>query len=324
MLKRVALTVIAVAIAVSVSEGVLRQFFGNLAVGELFQFRPGDGRCVALKPGTAVQYTGHWLRTEPVRQEINAQGFRGREVPEQRSACELRVALLGDSFTYGVGVTEGDTIAARLEMRLANSRSSKSVQVLNFGVPALNLDDAKRHWEAFAHRWKPDLVLYFLWNNDLESSICEDIWGRMFVPDSLLALVRHLFIVRVPYLMLMQRKRTSDPAKEGEEARRTRLVDGLRSLTESIKRDAASLGVVVLDYPVPFSQRASARSALNRLEIPVLDLSSIVRREENRLPRDGHLSIVGNQRIGEAVHDWLTAPDGEWQSLFLDPQCLLR
>ena len=114
-LKRFTLSVITVMLMLALSEVVLRQFFGNLAVGELFQSQPGDGRCVALKPGATVEYTGHWRRTAPVTQEVNAQGFRGRTVPEKRPTPSIRIAVLGDSLVYGVGAIEVDTFASRMQ-----------------------------------------------------------------------------------------------------------------------------------------------------------------------------------------------------------------
>jgi len=45
---------------------------------------------------------------------LSAQGFRGDDVPAEKPAGERRVAVLGDSIAFGLGVKDGETIASRL------------------------------------------------------------------------------------------------------------------------------------------------------------------------------------------------------------------
>ena len=195
-LKRIATGVTSASFYTGASEVVLRQFFGNLALAQLFQFRPGGGRCVALKPRSSVQYTGHRLRTAPVTQEVNAQGFRDETVPEDRNEPSLRIAVLGDSFTYGVGVVEKDMFAAEMGRLLRESRGMRYVEVINFGVPSLNMDEVSLHYDAFVLRWKPDVALWFMWHNDLDALFC-DRSGHMAATDGLGSFANRLVLFAV-------------------------------------------------------------------------------------------------------------------------------
>jgi hypothetical protein len=78
------------------------------------------------RPGYAGQITNIVEYTTQVT--INTMGLRG---PEVRAASEPRVLLLGDSFVFGQGVEQVETLSARLEARLGQARP---VQVLNAGV----------------------------------------------------------------------------------------------------------------------------------------------------------------------------------------------
>lgn len=74
-----------------------------------------------------------------VRYRVASDGFRGpwpendQVSGEQPGEC---IALVGDSFTFGLGVNEEDTFAHRLEIRGVSSQRT----VLNLGVPGYSTD----------------------------------------------------------------------------------------------------------------------------------------------------------------------------------------
>ena len=100
---------------------------------------------------------------------INSAGFRGAEVSREKSQDVRRIAVIGDSFTFGAGVDVEDTYPAQLQ-RLLNQRNLRS-EVMNFGV--VN-HDMWQHYEMLKERvlpYEPDLVILAIFTNDLESSI---------------------------------------------------------------------------------------------------------------------------------------------------------
>ncbi|MGE0784319.1 MAG: hypothetical protein AB7S26_01425 [Sandaracinaceae bacterium] len=70
-----------------------------------------------------------------VHYRFNAYGFRGADWSRERDE-RPRVCLVGDSFVFGSGVEERDTLSERLAAELGHDRE---VEVLNLGVPGHNL-----------------------------------------------------------------------------------------------------------------------------------------------------------------------------------------
>jgi hypothetical protein len=110
----------------------------------------------------------HYTYTHPVR--VNALGLRGPEL-EARRPGERRVLVLGDSFVYGQGVAEEDTIPALLQARLA-ARTEGPVTVVNGGHRAYAMHQELGLLEELGERIQPDdvLVLWF-WNDAAEADI---------------------------------------------------------------------------------------------------------------------------------------------------------
>ena len=97
---------------------------------------------------------------------MNAAGYRGPERPTERAPGSFRVAVLGDSFTFGWGVAAEDAWPALLEARLAAHAPGARVEVLNFGVPGYNTWLQLLHWRRVVSRYQPDAVLLGYYSND--------------------------------------------------------------------------------------------------------------------------------------------------------------
>jgi len=106
-------------------------------------------------------FTQRWLRSAV---QHNHYGFRGPEFDEIKPAGVYRVAVLGDSFTYGNGVAEQD----RFSDRLGAALEPRHIQVLNFGFPGNNWPDNVMTLERRVLRLKPDFVLLQWGTNDIE------------------------------------------------------------------------------------------------------------------------------------------------------------
>jgi lysophospholipase L1-like esterase len=99
-----------------------------------------------------------------VHYRINEHGFRGPSIDLARKPGRPRIAVFGDSFTYGTAIDHEDTFPALLAERFA--ATGRDVEVLNLGVYAYN---ARQSVYAFAHwqpRLQPDIALLVLYIND--------------------------------------------------------------------------------------------------------------------------------------------------------------
>lgn len=111
---------------------------------------------------TVIGYRPH---TESAGYVLNARSFRTREYAEQKPVGALRVAALGDSFTYG-GVPDRAHWCSLLEQGLV-ARSAAPVEVLRLGMPGTGPPFYLRLWEIEAARLRPDLVIVaFFVGND--------------------------------------------------------------------------------------------------------------------------------------------------------------
>ena len=120
-------------------------------------YAPSESRFWALEPGQVEPYGGD---------VINTLGMRGPE-PAPEAAETYRLAVLGDSCTYGVKSGLPHTYGARLEERLRELRPSLEVEVLNGGVPGYTLYQGLRLFDERIEALRPDLIiLYFgAWND---------------------------------------------------------------------------------------------------------------------------------------------------------------
>jgi lysophospholipase L1-like esterase len=118
-----------------------------------------DATLWAPRPSTEREYEIQIRKNATKRFTIHhsSQGMRGPEIPE-KGPGELRIALVGDSFTYGWGVNDDDTIALQLQ-ELAATRHEGPVAVLNLGVSGFTAWQELLFLEKRGLPLKPDVVV---------------------------------------------------------------------------------------------------------------------------------------------------------------------
>ena len=91
----------------------------------------------------------------------NANHLRGAEVPASKPADQQRVLVLGDSYSFGWGVSDEACFPALLD-ELADD-----LQVINAGVPGWSPAEHYVYLLEEGFDWEPDLVLLQLSTNDV-------------------------------------------------------------------------------------------------------------------------------------------------------------
>ncbi|HXK22568.1 MAG TPA: SGNH/GDSL hydrolase family protein [Myxococcota bacterium] len=116
-----------------------------------------------LRPGAEAELD----KTGGIHYRVNADGFRGPRYAREHPDGAFRIAVLGDSLTFGFGVDEADVYTAQLESLVARSLAPRKVEVLNFGVGGYNAYNEAALYEGIAADYAPDLVLVQFCINDL-------------------------------------------------------------------------------------------------------------------------------------------------------------
>ncbi len=113
-------------------------------------------------------FSRRWARAGAVH--LNSAGFRGREYSQAKPAGTYRIAVVGDSFTYGNGIRQEDRFSDLLQAELPSH-----VEVLNFGQPGANTPEHLALVQRLLPDIHPDFVLLQWYINDVEG---DDSTGR--------------------------------------------------------------------------------------------------------------------------------------------------
>jgi len=151
-------------------------------------FRPDDVVSYALRPDweTGQQHAGRAMTVT-----TNGLGLRGPAASSEPAPGTLRVLVVGDSFVFGLGIADDETLPVRLEAHLAE-RLAVPVEVLNAGVPGWAGDDYLLFLRSRGYALDPDLLVVAVMDNDVPDLL----WKRP-VPDAEGLPVRTRSVLRV-------------------------------------------------------------------------------------------------------------------------------
>lgn len=267
-------------------------------------------------------FTTRWLRRE-VRH--NHYGYRGGEFNEVTPAGVYRVAVMGDSFTYGNGVPEDRRFSNVLDAALR----TRGVEVLNFGFPGNNWPEHVTTLERRVLRLRPNFVLLQWGINDIERdqdvakrpalpplipsrSLHEALYARSALYTLLNAQWTRLQVARQmgdTYANYMTRL-YADPQSEGS----LLAASFARRFVELCRERGVPVGIVMFpdagvdlgaDYPYVFLHERTLALCTEQ-GIPCVDLLPQYRLVENRQslwasPLDSHPSALANQIAADAI-----------------------
>ncbi len=94
-----------------------------------------------------------------IQENLNNEGFRGRQIPVKRTPGVMRIISVGDSTTFGIGVEAYETYSHILEQSL--NRRGLRAEIFNAGIPGTNLWQQLLLFERELLKYKPDLVILY-------------------------------------------------------------------------------------------------------------------------------------------------------------------
>jgi len=267
----------------------------------------------------------------------NSLGLRGSEPgPKSRP----RILALGDSFTWGWGVSQGEEWIRVVERELNEERGEGSVETWNGAVNGYGTANELALLERVGPDLQPDLVLLGFFANDMTDNLLGpdaftirdgylfDRFSHDYFRESFLARESHLYrllsvaweTARVKYFGGVPTTRAVKNFSQ-EEFERGR--DLSAELILRMRDRAAAMGarfaVVWLpadvyalggSRPEDIPLRHQLQERVAAAGIPSLDLLPVFLQESRisglyLLPADGHLSVRGNRVVGRAVARWI-------------------
>ena len=196
LVKRILLIFIIVLFGVLFLEGATRIFLSNKIIepavpSDVGQFDEIHGW--SLKPlsyGTSNR-TGY-----KIEYHINSKGLRDDETSYEKPDGTFRIALIGDSRTFGFGVPIEKHYSTLLEGYFQN------VEVINMGVGGYGVDQQLLTLRSKGFRYEPDLVLSYVAHYNDHRHIHTERWGkqkpRFILIDGELVLTNSPVVYRPP------------------------------------------------------------------------------------------------------------------------------
>jgi hypothetical protein len=125
----------------------------SMRAGDLSYIAYDDRLGWSLAPGQASDDGLYFSSAEGIRSP--RPGMRMLDMhPTSRTPAPYRIALIGDSHTFGEDVRYQDTWGSQLELLLG-----PCAEVRNFGVPGYGVDQAVLRYERDARPWAPRMVI---------------------------------------------------------------------------------------------------------------------------------------------------------------------
>lgn len=116
-------------------------------------------------------WIGGELHTWGHRVENNRYGFRERNFVSQKPPGTYRVMVLGDSFTWGIGLAADERYTAVAERYLNATRSGWKFEVLNFGIPGYSTTRERNVLREYRDVVDPDLIVIGFCFNDPQPNL---------------------------------------------------------------------------------------------------------------------------------------------------------
>ncbi|MFH1202027.1 MAG: SGNH/GDSL hydrolase family protein [Candidatus Omnitrophota bacterium] len=107
-----------------------------------------------------------------LKTKINSQGLNDRYFPIHKPLGTYRIAVVGDSTSFGWGVGGENSFPKILE-RLLNERRANKFEVINFSVPGYNTSQEFEVIKEKVIKFNPDMVILIYCEND--THICNYI-----------------------------------------------------------------------------------------------------------------------------------------------------
>ena len=326
MLGNLMLAIFVAAVSVGIAELAVRQFVPVRSVGAPVTVYDSIYRTRLKRNFSGIQITPEFRQ----RLSTNSMGYRG---PEPTGSLKGALLYLGDSFTVGYGVNDGEEYPALVAARLT-AMSASPVPYINAGRG----NTGQSHWIKFLRReaagYDPAFVVVQINETDFSDNLLDALLdvdsagtitelhvtrpglGRIVQPvlDALpFVSSSYLYgLVRQAYFAFANRQEEGppDPTMRGREDRR------LVRLIEEVDRlcDEAGWRVLALRIALDDERDALVDSLLTAHGIPSRKVAGRTELPDLYYTVDGHWNAAGHKHATDLILDLFAATDSAWQT----------
>lgn len=325
---RLVTVILSITVALVIAELVFRAYvaiaFDTHDASDIppsFQLIPHSKRVYALKPNL-----GPPLKT-------NSFGFRGDEISQQKPPNTYRILMLGDSITFGNGVSWNQTFSHILQQELNAENHQMKYEILNLGVAGYNTSQELAVLREMGLQFTPNAVVLNICLNDSDPpkqvskaglknttviNTLSDINLRTFIESSYVLTVTKKKIVDLLGNQHWLRRMLHSPeylinARVHETAWQE-MKENMDKILATTREHNIPLAVIIYPYSSQLElddQKRKPQKDLvqfwNERNVPVLDTVSAYQGATETMFEDGvvHLSPYGHQRITTALRGFL-------------------
>lgn len=122
------------------------------------------------RPGWPMIYSYKSIAGDLGTATINSDSLNERfEYSIDKDISTYRIVTLGDSFTFGWFVNTTENYPEQLEYKLNNTNCGwNKIEVINLGVGGYDIEYSAHRFDVRGKKYNPDLIIWFVQNNDFE------------------------------------------------------------------------------------------------------------------------------------------------------------
>ena len=254
----------------------------------------------------------------PPWEEFNRDGLRDRTRTREKPEGYLRVAILGDSVTFGAEIRPEEAFPQRLEARFR--AEGRRVEVMNVGLMGWSTRQQRIAWERVVRGYRPDQAILAVCLNDIP-----ELFNNLSRPPRWLvrlhetsALARLVVNAEGREIDSVERLFAEPEAPRVREAM-DRFFEEVRALRREVEADGASFALVVFPFrfqvekgapPPVVQQRIASFCATERLRCLDL-LPTIGRFGPGAFVDYDHLSPAGASLVAGTLFTSGLLPAGD-------------
>ena len=257
-----------------------------------------------LKSNLDIIDKGPIIQLDPIRVKTNFNGLReDEEHPYEKPENTFRIALVGDSITFGMYVEQNQTFGHILETMLNKNSQDINYETLNFGVPGYNTMQEYEVIKEKVLQYDPDVVIITFVLNDLYEETSNPL-------TPLRNIGRHIYSLRLVYWNILKYSQRSENVTEPA-YKDYFMTDFYLRKTNGILKEKNIIFIVVgpfcfKSYMCPSDPVSHFSNIAKDAGFHYSNLTNIFDNIENKdlmIPKEGHPNSLAHRILAEVIYN---------------------